>query len=158
MVRATKIIGLAKLQRKIDRLSDAAKTEIRTALEDAANEIVRMAKGLVPILKSPDERRRAGALRDSIGWTWGKAPKGAMTLGKVAESAIGGDLTITIYAGSRDKSSGVDDAFYARWVEFGTQKMTAQPYFFPSYRANKKGAARRIRAGVRRAAKSVAAS
>lgn len=158
MVRATKIIRLAKLQRKIDRLSDAAKTEIRTALEDAANEIVRMAKGLVPVLKSPDERRRAGALRDSIGWTWGKAPKGAMTLGKVAESAIGGDLTITIYAGSRDKSSGVDDAFYARWVEFGTQHMNAQPYFFPSYRANKKRAARRIRAGVRRAARAVAAS
>ncbi len=158
MASAVKIIGLAKLQRKLDRMPDAAKAEIHKALEEAADEIVRMAKGLVPILRTPDDRRRAGALRDSIGWTWGKAPKGAMTLGKVAESALGGDLTIAIYAGTRDKSSGVDDAFYARWVEFGTQKMQAQPYFFPSYRANKKPAARRIRAGIRRAAKTVAAS
>ncbi|MCP8894296.1 HK97 gp10 family phage protein [Shinella daejeonensis] len=158
MVRATKILGLAKLQRKLDRLPEIAKQHITEALEKAADEIVRMAKSLVPVLKTPDERRRAGALRDSIGWTWGKVPKGAMTLGKVAESALGGDLTITIYAGTRDKSSGVDDAFYARWVEFGTQKMQAQPYFFPSYRANKKPAARRIRAGVRKAAKAAASS
>ena len=158
MANVSKILGLAQLQRKLDRLPAAAKAEIRAALEKSAEEIVSLAKSLVPVLKEPDARRRAGALRDSIGWTWGKAPKGAMTLGKVAAANLGGDLTITIFAGSRDKSSGVDDAFYARWVEFGTQSMAAQPYFFPAYRANKKSAGRRIRGAVRRSAKTVASA
>ena len=158
MVSASKILNLARLHRKIAALPDVAKREIMKPLEVAADDIVRMAKSLVPVLKEPDARRRAGALRDSIGWTWGKVPKGAATLGKVAASQLGGELTITIYAGSRDKDRGIDDAFYARWVEFGTQHMQAQPYFFPSYRANKKAASRGVRAGIRKAAKAVATS
>lgn len=151
MARAVRIIGLAKLQRKLDRMPSAAKAKIRIALEEAADEIVRMARSLAPVLKGPDSRRKAGALRDSIGWTWGKAPKGAITLGKVAEASLGGDLTITIYAGN-------SEAFYARWVEFGTENMKAQPYFYPSYRANKKTAKRRVRAAITRAAKETASS
>jgi HK97 gp10 family phage protein len=116
-----------------------------------------MMKSLVPVLKEPDARRRAGALRDSIGWTWGKAPKGA-TVVATAKANLGGDLTITIYAGSRDKGLGADDAFYARWVEFGTQKMPAQPYFYVSYRANKKKVKSRVRRAITKAAKQVASS
>ncbi|KAB0538470.1 HK97 gp10 family phage protein [Pseudochrobactrum saccharolyticum] len=143
MATASRIIGLVKLQRKIGRLSKVAKQEIKQALEQSAEEIVSLAKSLVPV----DQ----GALRDSIGWTWGKVPKGAMTIGKVAEASLAGELTITIYAGN-------SDAFYARWVEFGTQKMGAQPYFYPSYRANKKSTRNRIRSSVRQAAKQVASS
>lgn len=150
MASASKILGLAKLQQKMKRMPEVAKVRIRAALEKAAEEIVQMMKRLVPV----DQ----GALRDSIDWTWGKAPKGSMTLGKVAESAVAGDLTITIYAGTRDKSLGDMDAFHARWVEFGTEKMKAQPYFFPSYRANKKRATSGVRRAVSRAAKEVASS
>lgn len=158
MASATRILGLAKLQRKLNRMPEVAKKRIMEAMEKSADEIVRMAQSLVPVLKDPDDRRRAGALKDSIGWTWGKAPQGAITLGKVAEASLGGDLTITVYAGSRDKKRGADDAFYARWVEFGTQKMNAHPYFFPAYRSNKKSASRSIRSAVTKAAKEVAAS
>lgn len=101
-----------------------------------------MAKSLVPVDK--------GELRDSIGWTWGRPPKGAITLGKVAASQIATDLTITIYAGN-------SDAYYARWVEFGTQKMGAQPYFFPSYRANKRQSRQRLSRAINQAAKKVSA-
>ncbi|MHC3940223.1 hypothetical protein ACI0FR_01533 [Paenochrobactrum sp. BZR 201-1] len=120
-----------------------AKNEIRKALETSADEIVGMAQRLVPVDK--------GDLRNSIGWTWGKAPKGAMTLGKVAEASLAGDLTITIYAGN-------SEAFYARWIEFGTQKMPKQAYFFPSYRANRKRALSRVRRSITKAAKQVASS
>lgn len=143
MASATRILGLAKLQKKMERMPKVAKARIREALEKAAEEIVQMMRRLVPV----DE----GALRDSIGWTWGKAPKGAMTLGKVAESSMGGDLTITIYAGD-------DEAFHARWVEFGTQDMAAQPYFFPAYRANRKRAKSSVRRAINKAAKEVASS
>lgn len=150
MASATKIIGLARLHRKLQRMPEVAKQQIKAAMERSADEIVAMAKNLAP--------EKSGALRDSIGWTWGKAPKGAMSLGKVAAASLGGELTITIYAGTRDKQLGDRDAFYARFVEFGTQKMSAQPFFFPSYRANKKQAGSRIRRAVTKAAKEVAGS
>lgn len=154
----SKILGLAKLDRKLRRLPAAAKATIRAAMAEGADEMVAMMKSLVPVLKKPDERRRAGALRDSIGWTWGKAPQGSMVLAMLKGAGMGGDLTITIYAGTRDKKLGVDDAYYARWVEFGTTKMAAQPYFFVSYRANRKKAKSRIRKAINVSAKRVAAS
>lgn len=122
-------------------MPQVAKDQIRQALEAAADEIVEMAKSLAPV----DD----GDLRKSIGWTYGKVPKGAISLGKVAERKITGDLTITIFAGN-------SEAFYARWVEFGTQKMAAQPFFYASYRANKKRARSRIRRSITKAARKAA--
>lgn len=149
MASGARILGLAKLQKKLNAMPQIAKEEMKQALEAAADEIVEMAKRLAPVLKEPTNRRKAGELRDSIGWTWGKAPKGSLTLGKVAEASLAGDLTITVFAGN-------SSAFYARWVEFGTQNMAAQPYFFPSYRATKKRAVSRVRRSITRAAKKVA--
>ena len=143
MASSARILGLAKLHKKLARMSQGAKDEIQKALEAAADEIVDMAKRLAPV----DQ----GELRDSIGWTWGKAPKGAITLGKVAEASLAGDLTITVFAGN-------SQAYYARFVEFGTQKMPAQPYFYPAYRATKKRAKSRVRRSLTKAAKAVASS
>jgi hypothetical protein len=42
-------------------------------------------------------------------------------------------------------------AFYARWVEFGTQKMQARPFFFPAYRALKKRVKSRINREMKKA-------
>lgn len=148
------IKGLKQLQRKLDRLPPIVKDRIREALEEGADEIVNMAKSLVP--------SDTGALRDSIGWTYGQAPKGAMTLGKV--QAIGGDLTITIYAGN-------SEAFYARWVEFGAAAHTAggkfegatipaipaSPFFYVSFRALRRKVKSRVTRSINKAAKEVAA-
>ena len=142
MATGARIIGLAKLQKKLNAMPQIAKEEIKKALEQSADEIVELAKNLVP--------EDTGELRDSIGWTYGKVPRGAMTLGKVFASKLATDLTITIYAGN-------SEAYYARFVEFGTQKMSARPYFYPSYRANKKKAQSRIRRSITRAAKKAAA-
>jgi len=143
------ILGLAKLQAKLNRMPAVATVQIKAAMEQGADEIVAMMKSLVPV--------RTGALRDSIGWTWGaEAPAGSLIVA-VAKSKLGKDLTITIYAGSRDKSRGAADAYWARWVEFGTVKTPKQPYFYVSYRANKKKVVRRIRTATRKAGKLVAA-
>ena len=61
----------------------------------------------------------------------------------------GGDLTLTIYAGSTT-------AFYARWQEFGTANMPASPYFYVSWRANRKQVRRGVRKAVRDAARATA--
>jgi HK97 gp10 family phage protein len=142
MARLPTLIGRARLQRKLNALSTDIKAPIRAAIAQGAAQIVAMAKSLVP--------EDTGALRDSIGWTWGRTvPKGSIVL--AATQALGNELTATIYAGN-------SEAFYARWIEFGTTKMTAQPYFFPAYRSNKKSVKTKIRAAVRKAARSAAKS
>ena len=136
------ILGLARLQRKLNALPKVARDTIRAAMQKQADVIVAMMKSLVPVDR--------GELRDSIGWTWGKVPKGAFVVAAV-KASLGGDLTLTIFAGN-------EVAYYARWQEHGTQEMPAHPYFFLSWRANKKGSSRAIRAAVNKAAKQVAAS
>ncbi len=142
MATYAKVIGLPKLRKKLEALVAVGRDEIRRAMETSADEIVALAKNLVPVDK--------GDLKDSIGWTWGKAPKGAMTLGKVQSDGVDSEFTITIYAGS-------SEAYYARWVEFGTQKMAAQPYFYPSYRALRRRSKSRVTRAVTKAIKKVAA-
>ncbi|MCZ7451037.1 HK97 gp10 family phage protein [Agrobacterium rhizogenes] len=150
----TKIRNLDRLKRKLVQLPAVAKDRIRVAMERQADRIVAMMKSLVPV----DD----GTLRDSIGWTWGKAPKGSMVLAKVKATASD-DMTLTIYAGN-------SEAFYARWVEFGTARhenggmfagtqhpgTTAQPFFYVSWRSNKRRAVRAVRRATRQAIKKVA--
>lgn len=135
-------------------------------MEAAAQDIVDMAQTLVA-------KGDSGELEEAIGWTWGDAPQGAMILGSVKSKD--GNLTITVYAGN-------SEAFYARWVEFGTAAHStakgggtkagqaasangggiahpgaaAQPFFYVSYRANRKKAVNKIRSAVTRAGKKAA--
>lgn len=151
----TKIQGLDRLKRKLAKLPQVAKQMIRQQMEKTADEIVAMMMNLVAV----DD----GKLRDSIGWTWGKAPKGSISLASVKSTGADG-LTLTIYAGN-------SEAYYARWVEFGTARhenggrfagsdhpgTTAQPFFYVSWRANKRRAVRAVSKATRDAAKKVAA-
>ena len=166
--KITTILGLAALEKKLNRLPSAAVEEIKRSMEKVADDIVRLAQSLVPV--------QEGHLRDSIDWTWGATPVGALTLGKVVKSALGKQLTLTIYAGN-------EAAFYARFVEFGTKyaparasrrdsryKRTvimtkalaehhatrAQPFFFPAYRAHRNAAKSAVRKATRAAARKVA--
>lgn len=107
------------------------------------------------------EMRAFNPLTDAdieINWTWGDAPKGSVTLGTVRSGKNPGKtydkIAITIYARGR--------GFAAMWFEHGTAerfqkstgrrtgRVTAQPFFFPVYRANKKRIRSTINAAVRR--------
>lgn len=152
---ASSIKGLDSLKKKLARLPAVAQKRIREAMEAGASEIVSMMKSLVPV--------DSGDLKRSIAWTWGAAPKGALTLASVKGKG-GSDNMITIYAGNAD-------AYWARWVEFGTKSHTAggefagatipaipaSPFFFVSYRANRKRVKGRITRAINKAAKEVAA-
>lgn len=151
----TRIFGLDRLKKKLRRFPEVVEAEIKAALEASANEIVALAKSLAPA--------DSGTLRDSIAWTYGEAPEGAIVLGKVRGSASG-NLKITVYAGG-------GDAFYARFIEFGTAPhvnggrfagtnnpgSAAQPFFYPAYRATRKRAKGRVTRAVNKAAKRIAA-
>jgi HK97 gp10 family phage protein len=156
-----KIIGLDRLRRKLRLLPRIADTEVRAAMEKGADEMVALMKATAPV----DQ----GDLRDSIGWTYGAAPKGAIKI----DALKSGKIAITIYAGDAK-------AFYARWVEFGVAAQTqgqritnasgrsrrsrrttsgqaAQPFFYPSYRALRKRVNARIRRAVRSSIRKAAA-
>ncbi|KZL04544.1 hypothetical protein PsAD2_04627 [Pseudovibrio axinellae] len=107
------------------------------ALEESADIIVQKMKFLVP--------EHEGKLRDSIGWTWGELPKGAVLFGTVG----GGKdwLHIKIYAGNKKtivtNKRGVQFQ-NAKLQEFGTREMKANPYFYPAWRTQKRGAKSRL--------------
>jgi HK97 gp10 family phage protein len=149
-----KVVGLDKLNRKLALLPIVARKRIREAMQQGANEIVAMMKSLVAV--------DSGDLRDSIGWTWGKAPKYSQRVASLKSSD--GDLTLTIYAGNTKVR-------YAHLVEFGAAPhiaggmfegamhpgAPAQPFFFVSFRANRKRVKGRITRAVNKSAKEVAA-
>lgn len=123
--------GLDRLNRRWRAVPKNARINVRAAMEDLASDIVEEMWSRAPF--------RDGVLSGSIGWTWGDAPAGSMTIGKVGGKEYG-TMRITIYAGG-------GDAFYARFHEFGTQDMPANPFFFPVWRARK----RRVKGRISRA-------
>jgi len=135
----SKVEGIAALRAKLRALPREYKAEIRVALAQSAEEVAAMARRLAPV--------ESGALRASIGWTFGKAPKGSMVLAEAGSDDT--DLRVVVFAGN-------DRAFYARWQEFGTVKMAANPFFFPSYRANRRRIKARITRATRKAARKAA--
>lgn len=139
-----------RLQARLARVPDVARIAAAQAMEEGAAEIVAEMKRLAPVLKSPDRNRRAGALRDSINWTWGDVPAGSFTIADIRSGKNKGEqyatLRIRIYAGSKE-------AFYARWVEFGTIEHPAQAFFYPVWAKNKATFRARIRAAVKAAVK-----
>ncbi|AGT08348.1 HK97-gp10 family putative phage morphogenesis protein [Paracoccus aminophilus] len=147
------MVNSSGLKLKLSAIPVKVLEAVKSQMEAYANQIVGEMRMLAPVLAEPDPRRTPGALRNSIGWTWGKAPKGAMTIAEVKGNKIEG-LFITIYAGTRSKSLGGNDAYYARWVEFGTKGAPAQPFFNVTWRANRN----RVRQGINRAMKKAVQS
>lgn len=136
----TTVLGAKQLNQKLARLPSAAVDEMRLSLAVSAREMADMMEQLVP--------KATGRLAGSIGWTFGEPPKGSFVGGRFKTKE---GIVATVYAGD-------EDAFYARFVEFGTIKTPAQPFFFVAYRALRKRAISRIKRGQSKAAKKVAAS
>lgn len=155
---------LAKLALIPERLKDA----VRAEMELQAEQIVQFMRRLAPV--------RSGALRASIGWTWDALPKGtfAVATAEVPGGVSGREtLRLTIYAGGKGPGG---DAFYARYVEFGTRPHAlarnasverghrqdqgdwhpgarAQPFFYPAFRAAKGQFRNRVQRALRKALK-----
>lgn len=133
--------GLDALNRRWGAIPGKVRAAAREALEDVAEDLVRQMRAAAP-------KGATGKLAKSIGWTWGDAPDGSMLIGTVAGSKRDyATMRITIYAGG-------GDAFYARFQEFGTVKMAANPFFYPVWRARKRGAKSKITRAISKAIRS----
>lgn len=161
-------------RRRLHNVMPQIAEKIRPVLVQSADELVAMMKQLCPV--------EDGDLRDSIGWAWGDAPRGAILIDKLSGRSLGKDR-IVIYAGNAK-------AYYAAWVEFGTAPhslvlnasvkraasgsrlnerrqrqglesgkyhpgATAHPFFFPAYRALKRRIRNRITRATRKALREI---
>jgi len=163
-----KIKNRERLRRRLLALPPAIRNEIKPALEAGATEITELQYSLVP--------HDTGLLRSSIDWGYGEPPidsklgsKGDKT---GPEGKAANDLKVSIWAGSFE-------AYYARWVEFGTHARAAgpyrdtkghkrnagatghratpaQPFFFGPYRALRKKVFAKISAATNKAIKDAA--
>ena len=128
-----------RLRARLAKIPDIAREAAAAAMEEGAQEIVDAMKMAAPV--------DSGALRDSIGWTWGEVPAGSFMIDEIRSGKNKGDqyatLRIKIYAGNRE-------AFYARFQEFGTRSQPAQPFFFVTWSREKAKFRRRIRERVRK--------
>src|SRR5690349_15102983 len=109
--------GLAGFNAALDRILKDAETEITPALLKGGEEFAAMAKALAPV--------DTGALRDSIAVTQpgGTTPPYSQPGG----SRVAGPTEVIVTAGDHE-------ARYVHNVEFGTSKMEAEPFFWPSWR------------------------
>jgi len=148
----------------VDRFRRLTKELQQECLQAAHDEMQAQAGRLVGVMKSVcpvgEDEPQPGLLRSSIGFTWGSPPKTRAT-GAFRPKGKN-NLGVNVYAGN-------DEAFYARWVEFGTAPHSVaagsdssrnkgqgsgimhpgakpKPFFWPSYRLMKKT----IRSSVKR--------
>lgn len=148
--------GMDRVRRQLDALPREIVTEVRRQLEVEAEKVVRAMKATAP--------KRTGALRDSIGWTWGDAPAGSLALMRSGSGPAG--LFVTIYAGGgkgtartqrrasgtakRPRNARLAGSFTAdnaKYQEFGTSRMPANPFFYPVWRSDRT----RVRSNLTRA-------
>ena len=111
---------IARLQKRHDAIVMAAAEIPASALGAAAADLVEEMKRAAPTLHAATHERQPGELRDSIVAT----PAGQTT----PNGQTVPDDTVIISAGN-------DTADYAAYVEFGTSKMKAEPFFYPAIRA-----------------------
>lgn len=131
--------GVAALHARFQAVPKKVRVEVAKQLEKEAEKLVREMRAIAP--------KRSGDLASAIRWTWGEAPAGSLVLARSRGGQDFGKVAITVYVAAGGDA--VPDAFYARFQEFGTIHMPANPFFFPVYRANK----RRIRSNLTRAVK-----
>ncbi len=120
-----------RLYAKLDKIQPAITQAIKPVLAREATRIVALMKETVPV--------DTEALKNSIGWRFGRAPKGKIPLGslRIANSST----KVVIFAGD-------EKAFYGRYVEFGTSINVAQPFFWNSWRASRGSARKSIEGAV----------
>lgn len=121
-------LASGRVKRKLNQLVKLSHDEIQRTLLDQGESLASFQRRLVPV--------ESGDLRRSIEVTKRTTRKG--------EPAV-------------VVSAGDDDAYYARWVEFGTKEKPGHPFFFPPYRARRKDIKKAVVAAVKKAARQAAA-
>jgi HK97 gp10 family phage protein len=131
---------LRRIKRDLLKVADQVEIPVEDTLFTQAALLASEQRFLVAVDPNAE---KPGALKSTI-----RVERGARTAKKafVIKIKAGGQKT----AGTGEKPYD-----YARANEFGTQKMAAQPFFFPPYRARKKEIRGATRKAIKKAVKGV---
>lgn len=124
------IKGKAALLAKFPRITPEVEAAIAPIMEDEVEHMRSAISRAAPVLHRPSKERTPGQLAASIQ----KYPNPSRP------------LSWRIIAGARDAAS----RLWARYVEFGHGEAGPMPFFFPTYRANKKRLRTRAYAAARK--------
>ena len=145
--------GVAALHARFKRVPGVVRDALVKQIEKEANKLVSQMNAIKP---------NAAIVVD---WTWGDAPAGTLKLAKTSSGGDFGKISATIYATAKTGEYPKGFKALAVWFEFGTAdrvqkktgrrtgRITASPYFYPVYRANKSNVKRNLTNAVRRAIK-----
>lgn len=138
-----KVEGLKQLGERMKGLSADMNNRIARAATAAGAAVIRdAAKQKAPV--------RTGNLRKNI--IVKRLPKG--------EATLTSEHIVTVRQGKltkKQRAAGLTDAFYGRFVEYGTAKNAAQPFLRPAYDQNKERAVEAIKDRIEKRLKKVGA-
>lgn len=126
-----KVEGLAELGAAMRSLSSDVQKKIARAATNAGAQAIRK----IAVTKAPKD---TGNLRKNI--IVKRIPPN--------ETNLASQHIVTVRQGrltDRQKERGLEDAFYAKFVEFGTVKMSAQPFLRPAFDQGKEPAVQAIK-------------
>lgn len=137
------ITGLKELQDALKQLPDRiAKNVLRGAVSAGATVIRKEAQAKAPVYTGSVSKGHPppGTLKRSI------VQKQIKELSSLFKQIF----YVTVRKGKKYQKQGKDgaksqDAFYAKWVEFGTSKMAALPFLRPAFEAKKEAAVMAIK-------------
>ncbi len=156
------IRGGDKLLRHLKTLPAEAIAETRATIKRQAAALVAEMKARAPVYHGRDKRAVPGALRDSIRARFSQKGLyvrvgifGSTPVKKAARAAILMRKGLKRGRAKRLAEAAERDAFYARFVEFGTVKMPARPFVYPSFRGRRVAFGKELAGAVVRAIKKV---
>jgi HK97 gp10 family phage protein len=134
--------SIDRLTKRLAAIPKAVKADVQPSLQKSGQELVAAMQHLAPVSPDGAHGNPPGALRDSIVMT----PAGETTppYSQPGGSHVVPENAVVITAGNTEVR-------YAHFPEYGTTKMAAEPYFWPSYRLFKKRIANRTKRAISKA-------
>ena len=127
---------LARLQKRLNAIPKAVRDAVQPALRASGEELVAAMKALA------EPSRKTGALIDSITFT--TAGNTTPPYSEPGGSRVVPENAVAVTAGNTKVR-------YVHFVEYGTSKMAAEPFFWPAYRLLKKKLSDRIKRSASKA-------
>jgi HK97 gp10 family phage protein len=125
--------GGAELAKRLAEIPPKLENKVlRAAVRAGSVVIANEAKSRAPVLREPDPRRNPGTLKKAIKPRSTKVVKGLVSGGVAVRMLSAAQIQKFKAAGGSKGANNPNDPFYARWVEYGTVKMAAQPFMRPA--------------------------
>ncbi|HEI9807231.1 TPA: HK97 gp10 family phage protein [Proteus mirabilis] len=145
MMGEIKISGLAELSQYLKALEkNVGKRIARKAMNAGAMELKQEIKHRVPILKETVPHRRKGTIKRNIHSKTKVQRNGQVKTRIWVKSLSGKKVSAFKQATGKSAALNPNDPFYWWFVEFGTAKMSAQPFMRSSFEAKKEATAKVI--------------